>query len=88
MHDLAQALNLGPRTAARLREVGIETFDQLAEVGAIDAWHRLRFRFGPAVTRTALYALAGALGGYPWQHLPDALKADLDAVAQKGRDAN
>lgn len=83
MDELAQALNLGPRTAARLREVGIETLDQLAEVGAVDAWYRLRFRFGAAVTRTALYALAGALGGYPWQHLPEAVKADLDAVARK-----
>ncbi len=88
MDDLAQALNLGPRTAARLREVGIETLDQLAEVGAIDAWHRLRFRFGTAVTRTALYALAGALGGYPWQHLPAALKADLDAAARSNGKAS
>lgn len=85
MDDLAEARNLGPRTAGRLREVGIENRAQLAEIGAIEAWHRLRFRFGTAVTRIALYAMAGALAGYPWNQLPDALKAELDAVIKGER---
>lgn len=81
MSDLAGLRNLGPRTAAMLREVGIETPDELAALGAVIAWRRLRFRFGRRVTRIALYALAGAMTGDDWRHLPEPMKAELDAIA-------
>lgn len=73
--------NLGPKTAAMLREVGIETVADLRALGAEDAWHRLRFRFGKRVTVIALYALEGALTNRDWRHLPDNRRAELKALA-------
>ncbi|WP_395832389.1 TfoX/Sxy family DNA transformation protein [Elstera sp.] len=63
--------NLGPRMDQMLREVGIDTVADLRALGAEEAWHRLRFRFGRRVTRVALYALDGALTDRDWRYLPE-----------------
>ena len=53
--------NLGLATARWLAEVDIENEDELREVGAIDACHRMKFRFGGNVSLLALYAMEAAL---------------------------
>nr|WP_045776569.1 TfoX/Sxy family protein [Elstera litoralis] len=73
--------NLGPKTDRMLREVGVETADELRALGAEEAWHRLRFRFGKQVTLIALYALEGALTDRDWRHLPEARRVELKALA-------
>lgn len=76
-------LNLGPKSAAHLREIGIETRDQLAEIGAKAAFARLKFQFGAAISLNFLYALEACLRGYHWQQLPPDVRADLIAFAEE-----
>jgi DNA transformation protein len=76
--DLAAMRNLGPKTADLLIAVGITTPAALAEVGTVEAWHRLKIRFPRQVNRIAAYAIEGALLDLDWRTLPPARKAELD----------
>lgn len=67
--DLATAPNIGPKLAAGLREVGIGSIDELREIGAADAWDRLRGA-GLYDCVNSMLALEGAIEGVRWHHLP------------------
>ncbi len=67
--SLADLPNLGPVTARQLAEVGIETPEDLRAVGAAEAYRRLKFAFGRAITLNALRALEGAVTGVDWRHI-------------------
>ena len=69
--------NLGPRMERRLAEIGIDSDADLRRTGPVDAWRRLRFRFGREVTLNALYAMAAALIGCDWRDLPAEEKGRL-----------
>lgn len=76
--------NIGPAIAGRLRSIGIETPEQLAQVGAVEAWRRIS-RANPGATVPVcyyLYSIEGALRGVYWNDLPDALKSRLLQEAQ------
>ena len=78
MSDAPDTLHgLGPVTAARLAEIGITTATELRAVGAVDAWRRLRFRFGRHVTLNALYGLESAISGIHWRDIDATIKARL-----------
>jgi hypothetical protein len=82
--DLAKLRNVGPVSAARLREVGIHTPGDLRRVGAVEAYLRLRRAFPAQTTEVALYALHGALTGVRWYELSSELRAALrDAVNRR-----
>lgn len=90
MTPVERLMNLGPSTSARLRKVGIESAEDLREIGSVAAYVRLRFAFGRAISRNALHAMEAALQGIPWQDLPPGEKARLDlevASATGPRDA-
>jgi DNA transformation protein and related proteins len=73
--------NLGPKSRAWLAEVGIEDEVTLRELGAVEAYARLRFRFGSMITRNMLFGLAAALADIDWRQLSPSHKAELDAAA-------
>ncbi len=75
--SLSDMKNLGPATARMLVEVDIADEDMLGTVGAVEAWHRLRFRFGSHVTLIALYAMEAGLQGCDWRSLDAETKARL-----------
>ena len=68
--------NLGPASERALHAVGIETPEQLDELGPAAAYVRLR-EADSRVSRTFLWALAGAALDLDWRELPDQVKADL-----------
>jgi DNA transformation protein len=77
---LSELRNIGPTIAARLREVGIETEDDLARVGPLEAWRRV-VEAQPGKTIPVcyyLYSLQGALLDLHWNNLPDEVKRELD----------
>lgn len=83
---IATLKNLGPVTARDLAEVGIETTEQLREVGAVAAYARLRSLKPKHYTLVGLYALAGALEDVNWMELPEETKVKLRAEAgMRGR---
>lgn len=76
--------NLGPKSRAWLAEIGITDIDALREIGAVEAYARLRFQFGRSISRNMLHALAGAIADQDWRLLSAEHKAELDAaVAQR-----
>ena len=62
-------LNVGPKSAAWLRQVGVRTMDDLRTHGAVGAfWKVKKAGFRPSLN--LLYALAGAEQGCHWTALP------------------
>ena len=69
-------------TAARLAEIGISSEAELRATGAVEAYRRLRFHFGRAVTLNALYGLDAAVRDVHWRAIDDARKAELRAAVE------
>ncbi len=81
MGDPAKLLNIGTKSAAWLRQVGLRTYDDLAAVGALEAYVRVK-RAGFKPSLNLLYALEGALMGCHWQQVDAHRRADLAEQAQ------
>ena len=71
--------NLGARSEQMLAAVGISTPAELERVGAAEAYSRLVDAGLPGLSRTMLWALAGALLDLDWRELPASVKEDLRA---------
>jgi DNA transformation protein len=69
--------NLGPACERWLRDVGIETAEQLAEVGSVEAYLRVKERLPHKASLVLLYALEGALLDIHWNALPPEVKAEI-----------
>lgn len=75
--------NLGPKSRLWLAEIGINAIEDLRDIGAVEAYARLRFRFGKAITRNILHSMAAALADIDWRQLSPEHKAELDAAARE-----
>ncbi len=73
---LSKMLNIGPVLEDRLIKAGIESGEQLQNIGSKDAFVRIRVIANDACCNN-LYALEGAIQGIRWHQLPDAKKAEL-----------
>ncbi|HEY9541925.1 MAG TPA: TfoX/Sxy family protein, partial [Luteimonas sp.] len=60
--------NIGPKSAAWLRQVGLRTPEDLAEAGPLEAFMRVK-RAGFKPSLNLLYALEGALQDCHWQEV-------------------
>ena len=74
--------NIGPASERALQVVGITTPDELDVVGPAGAYRRLREAGVPGLTRTMLWALAGAVHDLDWRALPDELRRSLLAEVE------
>ncbi|WP_018971750.1 TfoX/Sxy family protein [Rudaea cellulosilytica] len=79
--------NVGPKSAAWLRQVGVRTQDDLTRLGAVEAFMKVK-RAGFRPSLNLLYALEGALADCHWADLPDERKAALLAGAEAAEAAN
>ena len=73
--------NIGPKSAAWLRQVGLRTREDLAAVGPLEAFMRVR-RAGFKPSLNLLYSLEGALRDCHWQDVPEARRRELVAAAE------
>ena len=75
--------NIGPKSAAWLRQVGLRSLQDVAAIGAVDAFMKVR-RAGFKPSLNLLYSLEGALVDCHWQEVPEArrlvLVAELEAA--------
>lgn len=62
--------NVGPKSAAWLRQVGVRTQGDLEALGAVAAFIKVK-RAGFRPSLNLLYALEGALLGCHWQQVPE-----------------
>ncbi|HEU0153643.1 MAG TPA: TfoX/Sxy family protein [Arenimonas sp.] len=72
--------NIGPKSAAWLRQTGIRTQEDLVAVGALAAFVRVK-RAGFKPSLNLLYALEGAILGCHWQEIPDERRSELVLAA-------
>jgi DNA transformation protein and related proteins len=79
--------NVGPKSAAWLRQVGVRTQDDLNRLGPVEAFMKVK-RAGFRPSLNLLYALAGAIENCHWADLPDERKKELVAAAESDQAAN
>lgn len=72
--------NIGPKSAAWLRQVGLRTREDLAAVGTVEAFMRVK-RAGFKPTLNLLYAIEGALRDCHWQEIPEERRSELILAA-------
>lgn len=73
--------NVGPKSAAWLRQVGVRTQQDLESLGAVGAFVKVK-RAGFRPSLNLLYALEGALLGCHWQQVPEERRAELLQAAE------
>jgi hypothetical protein len=69
-------MNLGPTSAAWLRDAGITSYEDLERLGSVAAFS-LVADGRPGVSVNLLYALEGALQDVRWDLLSREVRADL-----------
>ncbi|MGV8922407.1 MAG: TfoX/Sxy family protein [Thermomonas sp.] len=73
--------NIGPKSAAWLRQVGLRSLDDISQIGVVDAFMKVR-RAGFKPSLNLLYALEGAVLDCHWQEVPDARRTELVGAAE------
>ena len=76
----AKMRNIGPKSAAWLRQVGLRTLEDVAAVGTVEAFMRVR-RAGFKPGLNLLYAIEGALLDCHWQEVPEERRQELILAA-------
>jgi DNA transformation protein len=79
--------NVGPKSAAWLRQVGVRTQEDLVRLGAVEAFMKVK-RAGFRPSLNLLYALEGALADCHWADLPEERKNALLLAAEAAEVAN
>lgn len=79
----AQLRNIGPKSAAWLRQVGLRSEEDLRAAGPVQAFLKIK-RAGFRPSLNLLYALEGAVRGCHWQEVPEARRQALVAEAEAG----
>lgn len=78
--------NVGPKSAAWLRQVGIRSIEDLRALGSVEAYRRVKLA-GFKPTLNLLYSMAGAEDDCHWTALSEERKAALvlaaDAIDQE-----
>ncbi len=80
--ELLNLKNLGMASVNILRAVGINSREDLASVGAVEIYCRIKNR-GIQVSKVMLYALQGALMDVHWNDLTAKQKAQLVEQAEQ-----
>jgi len=79
--------NLGPVSAEWLKQAGVTTLAELADLGAVEAYLRVQ-KLGVKPSLNLLYALEGAVRGSHWLEVKrdskTELLAKLDSVKEAG----
>ena len=68
--DSNKIRNVGPKSAAWLRQVGVRTQEDLQRLGPVEAFMKVK-RAGFRPSLNLLYALAGAIENCHWADLPE-----------------
>lgn len=76
MSELSKLPNIAIKLESQLNKVGINTVQQLKEVGSKQAWLKIK-AFDPSACYNRLCALEGAIQGIRWHNLSDETKEEL-----------
>lgn len=76
MSELLKRPNIGKMIEQQLRQIGIETPEQLKQIGSKQAWLSIK-AIDPSACYNRLCALEGAIQGVRWHYLSDDDKKEL-----------
>src|SRR6476659_9293545 len=79
--------NVGPKSAAWLRQVGVRTTEDLARIGPVETFLKVK-RAGFRPSLNLLYSMAGALADCHWADLPEEQKQELLGALEVAESAN
>lgn len=86
MDDLSALPNIGVTLAGELEMAGIKSYDELVDVGSVEATLRVARGAGePCYNK--LYALEGAIRGVRWHSIPKEERARLKERYDRARSA-
>mgnify|MGYP001409786386 CR=1 FL=1 len=74
--ELSKTINIGKDTHAKLKQVGIDTFEKLVSTGTEQAFIKLQ-TIHPDACINLLYSIDGAINGVKWNNLPSERKKEL-----------
>ena len=69
--------NMGPKSREWLAGVGIHTLDDVARLGVVETYRRVKAVHPEKVTLNLLWGLQAALLDLPWNELPTDIKEEL-----------
>jgi len=69
--------NIGPKSTEWLASVGIHTLDDVAQLGVLETYKRVKAAYPKKVTRNMIWGLQAALLDLPWNELPPDIKEQL-----------
>lgn len=69
--------NLGPKSREWLASVGIHTLKDVARLGVVETYKRVKAAYPEKVTLNMLWGLQAALLEIPWNELPQDIKDQL-----------
>ena len=69
--------NLGPKSMEWLASVGVYTLDDVAKLGVVESYKRVKAAYHEKVSLNLLWGLQAALLDLPWNELPPDIKSEL-----------
>jgi DNA transformation protein len=69
--------NMGPKSTEWLASVGLHSLDDVAELGPVEAYRRVKAAYPDKVSLNMLWGLQAALLDLPWNELPPDIKNQL-----------
>lgn len=78
MKDLTQLPNIGPTLARKLQGIGIQSLEELKEIGSVEAVLQIKVK-DTSACYNMLYAIEGAIQGVRWHSIPKDERAQLKA---------
>ncbi|MBV6402802.1 MAG: hypothetical protein CNIPEHKO_03116 [Anaerolineales bacterium] len=69
--------NLGPKSSEWLASVGVHSLDDVARLGVVETYKRVKAAYPEKVTLNMLWGLQAALLDIPWNELPLDIKEEL-----------
>ena len=69
--------NIGPKSSEWLASVGVHTLDDVAKLGVVETYKRVKAVYPHKVSLNMLWGLQAALLDLPWNELPPDIKTEL-----------
>lgn len=76
--------DIGPKSSEWLASVGIHSLDDVAQLGVVEAYKRVKAAYPEKVTLNMLWGLQAALLDLPWNELPQDIKEELMKQVEEG----
>ena len=69
--------NMGSKSSEWLASIGIHTLDDVAQLGVVETYKRVKAVYPDKVSLNMLWGLQEALLDLPWNELPSDIKEEL-----------